>query len=278
MPMEDLFRLARTTTVAQLLERDDFAKRHRGRRADLDPRAALPAAPGLRLGGGRGRRRAWRHRPDLQPPARRATSSRHTACQPQSILTVPILPGIDGGERMRKSLGNYVGVTEPPEEIFGKLMRVPDAAMPDLLRAAARRAVRPRTPGGGVEAGDGARAHGPLPRRQRRPRPPRRTSTGCTCSARRRTRWRSSPSRRTARPCTCRIFSATPSASRARRGGGCSAQGGVKLDGEPLQNGDLDLPGGPPRRSAAPGRQAPLQETSPRRWLSGSAALYSSVP
>ena len=51
MPMEDLFRLARTSTVAQLLERDDFAKRYAARRADLDPRAALPAAAGLRLGG-----------------------------------------------------------------------------------------------------------------------------------------------------------------------------------------------------------------------------------
>ncbi len=60
----------------------------------------------------------------------RATSSRPTACEPQSILTMPILPGIDGERKMSKSLGNYVGVTEPPEEVFGKLMRVPDAAMP----------------------------------------------------------------------------------------------------------------------------------------------------
>jgi tyrosyl-tRNA synthetase len=49
---------------------------------------------------------------------------------PQSILTMPILPGIDGVQRMSKSLGNYVGVAEPPEEVFGKLMRLPDAAMP----------------------------------------------------------------------------------------------------------------------------------------------------
>ena len=43
---------------------------------------------------------------------------------------MPILPGTDGEQQMSKSLGNYVGVTEPPEEVFGKLMRVPDAAMP----------------------------------------------------------------------------------------------------------------------------------------------------
>jgi tyrosyl-tRNA synthetase len=54
----------------------------------------------------------------------------------QSILTMPILPGTDGVQRMSKSSGNYVGVTDPPEEMFGKLMRVPDQAMPvyyDLL-------------------------------------------------------------------------------------------------------------------------------------------------
>ena len=70
MPMEDLFRLARHATVAQVLERDDFANRYAGRRADLDPGAALPAAPGLRLGGGRVRRRARRHRPEVQPAPR----------------------------------------------------------------------------------------------------------------------------------------------------------------------------------------------------------------
>ena len=48
----------------------------------------------------------------------------------QSIMTMPILPGLDGEQRMSKSLGNYVGVTEPPEEIFGKLMSIPDAVMP----------------------------------------------------------------------------------------------------------------------------------------------------
>src|SRR5207248_8301018 len=49
---------------------------------------------------------------------------------PQSILTMPILPGTDGVARMSKSSGNYIGVDEPPEEIFGKVMSIPDAAMP----------------------------------------------------------------------------------------------------------------------------------------------------
>ena len=70
MPMSDLLALVRTTTAAQLLERDDFAKRWPAKRADLDARAALPAAAGLRLGRGRRRRRARRHRPEVQPAAR----------------------------------------------------------------------------------------------------------------------------------------------------------------------------------------------------------------
>jgi tyrosyl-tRNA synthetase len=50
--------------------------------------------------------------------------------RPQSILTMPILVGIDGVQKMSKSLDNYVGVTDPPEEMFGRLMRIPDDAMP----------------------------------------------------------------------------------------------------------------------------------------------------
>ena len=50
--------------------------------------------------------------------------------QPQVVMTMPILPGTDGVRKMSKSLGNYVGVTEPAAEIFGKLMSVPDDAMP----------------------------------------------------------------------------------------------------------------------------------------------------
>ena len=48
---------------------------------------------------------------------------------PQSVMTMPILPGTDGVRRMSKSLGNYVGVTDPPDEMFGKLMSVPDEVM-----------------------------------------------------------------------------------------------------------------------------------------------------
>ncbi len=54
--------------------------------------------------------------------------------KPQSILTMPILVGTDGVQKMSKSLGNYVGVTDPPEEMFGKLMSIPDEAMADYYR------------------------------------------------------------------------------------------------------------------------------------------------
>jgi tyrosyl-tRNA synthetase len=52
------------------------------------------------------------------------------------VLTMPILVGTDGTEKMSKSLGNYVGVTDAPEEMFGRTMSIPDAAMPEWLRLA----------------------------------------------------------------------------------------------------------------------------------------------
>jgi tyrosyl-tRNA synthetase len=129
MPMEELFRLARTSTVAQLLERDDFAKRYAGGEPISILELLYPLMQGydsvairsdVELGGtdqkfnlllGREIQRAY-------------------GMEPQSVLTMPILPGIDGVQKMSKSLGNYVGVDEPPEEMFGKLMRVPDDVMP----------------------------------------------------------------------------------------------------------------------------------------------------
>jgi tyrosyl-tRNA synthetase len=129
MGMEELFRLARIPTVAQLLERDDFAKRYRAG----DPISILellyPLMQGydsvavkadIELGGtdqtfnlllGRDIQRAY-------------------GVPEQAILTLPILPGTDGVDKMSKSLGNHIGVTDPPSEIFGKTLRIPDEAMP----------------------------------------------------------------------------------------------------------------------------------------------------
>jgi tyrosyl-tRNA synthetase len=128
MPAEDLFRLARTATVAQILERDDFSKRWDAREPISVLELLYPLLQGydsvaieadVELGGTDQKFNLLLGR-DIQTAY---------GVKPQSILTMPILPGIDGVQRMSKSLGNYVGITDPPDEIFGKLMRVPDEAM-----------------------------------------------------------------------------------------------------------------------------------------------------
>ena len=129
MPMDELFRLARTATVAQLLERDDFAKRYGAGEPISILELLYPLLQGydsfavradVELGGTDQKFNLLLGR-EVQAAYGMAT---------QAILTMPILPGIDGVRRMSKSFGNYVGVTEPAEEVFGKLMRVPDEAMP----------------------------------------------------------------------------------------------------------------------------------------------------
>jgi tyrosyl-tRNA synthetase len=129
MPMEELFRLARTSTVAQLLERDDFSQRYNAR----EPISILELLYPLMQGYD-----SVAVRSDVELGATDQKFNvllarevqRAYGIEPQSILAMPILPGIDGVQKMSKSLGNYVGVDEPPEEIYGKLMRVPDEAMP----------------------------------------------------------------------------------------------------------------------------------------------------
>jgi tyrosyl-tRNA synthetase len=128
MPMEDLFRLARTSTVAQILERDDFANRYSAGEPISILELLYPLLQGydsvairsdVELGG-----TDQKFNLLLAREVQKAYG-----VDPQSVLTMPILPGIDGLQKMSKSLGNYVGVDEPPEEIYGKLMRVPDDAM-----------------------------------------------------------------------------------------------------------------------------------------------------
>ena len=120
-------------TVARLLERDDFQKRL----AAGAPIAALELLYPLLQGYDSV---AVEADVELGGPTRSstcssaATSRPPTAQKPQSILTMPILVGTDGAQKMSKSLGNYVGVTDPPEEMFGSLMRVPDEAMAEYYR------------------------------------------------------------------------------------------------------------------------------------------------
>jgi tyrosyl-tRNA synthetase len=128
MAMEELFRLARTTTVAQILERDDFAKRH----AASEPISILELLYPLMQGydsvavesdvelGGTDQRFNLLLGRDVQRAYGQAE---------QVALTMPILPGVDGERKMSKSLGNHIGVTDPPEEQYGKTMSIPDAVM-----------------------------------------------------------------------------------------------------------------------------------------------------
>ncbi len=128
MGMEELFHLVRTTTVARILERDDFAKRYVAHAPISFLELLYPLLQGydsvavesdVELGGTDQKFNLLLGR-DIQ-----------TAYgQPeQTILTLPILPGIDGERKMSKSYGNYIGVTDPPEEIYGKTLRLPDEAM-----------------------------------------------------------------------------------------------------------------------------------------------------
>lgn len=133
MEPEALLGLLAQTTVARLLERDDFQKRM----AANQPIAALellyPLLQGydsvaveadLELGGTDQKFNLLFGR-DVQTAYGQ---------KPQSIMTLPILVGTDGVQKMSKSLGNYVGVTDPPEEMFGRVMSIPDAAMADYYR------------------------------------------------------------------------------------------------------------------------------------------------
>jgi tyrosyl-tRNA synthetase len=133
MEPEALLGLLAQTTVARLLERDDFQKRLQAG----TPIAALELLYPLLQGydsvaveadvelGGTDQKFNLLFGRDVQTAFGQ---------KPQSILTMPILVGIDGVQKMSKSLDNYVGVTDEPKEMFGRLMRVPDEVMADYYR------------------------------------------------------------------------------------------------------------------------------------------------
>jgi tyrosyl-tRNA synthetase len=128
LTLEQVIRLTAHVTVAQMLQREDFAARYRSGRPISLHEFLYPVAQGydsvvlgadVELGGTDQTFNLLVGR-DLQ---------RAQGQEPQVAVTVPILEGLDGVQKMSKSLGNYVGVTEPPEDIFGKLMSVSDALM-----------------------------------------------------------------------------------------------------------------------------------------------------
>jgi tyrosyl-tRNA synthetase len=123
-----LIQLAARHTVARMLERDDFAKRYKGGQPIAIHELLYPLIQGydsvalqadIELGGtdqkfnllvGRQLQEAYGQ-------------------EPQVVITLPILEGLDGIQKMSKSLGNYIGITDPPDEMFGKIMSVSDDLM-----------------------------------------------------------------------------------------------------------------------------------------------------
>jgi len=133
MRMEELFALARTTTVAQLLERDDFSKRYAAREPIsilellyplMQANDSVAVRADVELGGTDQKFNLLLGR-DVQ---------RAYGLEEQVALTMPILTGLDGARKMSKSLGNQIGVSEPPEEIYGKTLSLPDTAMDGWYR------------------------------------------------------------------------------------------------------------------------------------------------
>ena len=128
MNAADMIRLAATHTVARMLERDDFSKRYKGNQPIAIHEFLYPLVQGYDSVALKGRPRTRRHRPEIQPAdgARTAEALRPAAAVHTHDAAAG---GLDGVNKMSKSLGNYVGINESPKEIFGKLMSVSDELM-----------------------------------------------------------------------------------------------------------------------------------------------------
>ena len=266
----DVVRLTRTLTVAQLLERDDFAKRFAAHEPVSLSELLYPLMQAydsvaiqadVEIGG----------TDQLYNLLAGRTVMPHYGLEPQVVMTYPLLVGLDGVEKMAKSRGNYIGVTDPPEEMFGKVMSIPDAALPqwwELLAGGgdhpgdpmewklelARRVTGRWHPDGGAEAGE---AH--FTRVVREGGAPDEVPEHALPDG--------DPVHLPA------VISAAfgLSTSEARR---MIAQGGVKLDGEPRLGARRAARG--PRRQAPPGGQASLREARRSRFLTGLRGLLHS--
>ena len=128
MPMEELFRLVRTVTVAQILERDDFSKRWAAREPISMLELLYPVLQGYDSVAVRADVELGGTDQTFNLLMGRAVQGAYGQPQ-QSILTVPLLVGTDGAQKMSKSLGNHVGITDPPGEMYGKTLSLPDAAL-----------------------------------------------------------------------------------------------------------------------------------------------------
>jgi len=240
MTMEELFRLARIPTVGQLLERDDFAKRMASHTPISILELLYPLLQGydsvatradVELGGTDQKFNLLLGR-DIQ---------RAYGVPQQAVLTMPLLIGTDGERKMGKSFGNYIGVTEPPDEIYGKTLSIRDESLGpwyrlllgseppaeleprDAKRALARALVARFYDQAAADAAEAEFDRVHIHRQAPEEMP---TVT-----------W---PADRPEVHLPALLADAFGiSNSEARR---ALAQGGVKLDGEPVGNGALDLP------------------------------------
>jgi len=129
----ELVRLTRVGTVARLLERDDFAKRFAAHEPISVSELLYPFAQGydsvairadIEVGGSDQLYNLLMGRDIME----------HFGLEPQAVVTYDLLVGTDGADKMSKSRGNYVGIDDPPEEMFGKVMSIPDQALPQWWR------------------------------------------------------------------------------------------------------------------------------------------------
>ena len=230
MSMEELFKLARIPTVGQLLERDDFAKRFASHTPIsllellyplLQAYDSVAIRADVELGGTDQKFNLLLGR-DIQ---------RAYDVPEQAILTMPLLPGTDGVQRMAKSLGNYIGVSEPPERDLRQDAEHPRRRARPLVRAAAG---VPACPPSSARATPSERWRGRWsrgsmgPRRRRRPSA---SSTASTSTARLPRRCRPSTGRRTGPRSICRRCSRTRSGSRPPRRAGPSPRAGSSSTG-----------------------------------------------
>jgi tyrosyl-tRNA synthetase len=130
LTMADIIELTRATTVARVLERDDFAKRYAAKGPITLTELLYPLMQAydsvaidadVELGG----------TDQLYNLLMGRQVMEYYGKQPQCVVTTPLLVGTDGSMKMSKSVGNYIGVTDPPAEMFGKTMSIPDHLMPN---------------------------------------------------------------------------------------------------------------------------------------------------
>ena len=130
LTMADIIGLTRATTVARVLERDDFAKRYAAKGPITLTELLYPLMQAydsvaidadVELGG----------TDQLYNLLMGRQVMEYYGMEPQCVVTTPLLVGTDGKAKMSKSVGNYIGVTDPPAQMFGKAMSIPDHLMPD---------------------------------------------------------------------------------------------------------------------------------------------------